>query len=83
MRPRELVADVVVEAHVGVLVVGHAPVEQEDVEALVEQELDERVARAQVEDVGPVDQGETSSETSSAPVARRVSRIAAGIASQT
>ena len=56
--PRQLVADVGVEAHVGVLVAGHAPVEQEDVVALLEQELDERVARAQVEDVGPVDQRE-------------------------
>ena len=45
-------------APVGVLVARHAPVEQEDVEALLEQELDERVARAQVEDVGPVDQRE-------------------------
>ena len=37
---------------------GHAPVDEEDVVALVEQELDERVARAQVEDVGPVDERE-------------------------
>src|SRR3954462_11968988 len=55
---RDLVADVVVEALVGVRLVGDAPVEQEDVVALVDQELDERVARAQVEDVRPVDEGE-------------------------
>ena len=55
---RDLVAHVVLEAQVGVLLVGHAPVEQEDVVALVEQELDERVARAQVEDVGAVDERE-------------------------
>ena len=48
--PRQLIADVVVEAHVGVLVAGLAPVEQEHVVALLEQELDERVARTQVED---------------------------------
>ena len=47
----QLVADVELEALVGVLVVGHAPVEQQDVEALVEQELDERVPGPQVEDV--------------------------------
>ena len=57
-RRRDLVAHVVLEAEVGVGLVGHAPVEQEDVVALVEQELDERVARAQVEDVGAVDEGE-------------------------
>ena len=56
--PRQRVADVVVEAGLAVLVVRDAPVEQIDVEALVEQVLDERVPRPQVEDVGPVDQRE-------------------------
>jgi hypothetical protein len=56
--PSQLVADVPVQAAIGVLVVGHAPVARVDVEALVEQLLDERIARAQVEDVGAVDQRE-------------------------
>src|SRR3954453_9301809 len=55
---RDLVADVVVEPEVVVGLVRDAPVEQEDVVALVDQELDERVPAAQVEDVGPVDEGE-------------------------
>src|SRR4051812_1401524 len=53
-----LVADVVDEPEVVVGLVGDAPVEQEDVVALLDEELDERVAAAQVEDVGPVDEGE-------------------------
>ena len=57
-RPWQLVADVVIQAHVGVLVAGHAPVEQEHVIALLEQELNKRVARPQIEDVGAVDQRE-------------------------
>ena len=56
--PRQRVADVVLEAGVRVLVVGHAPVEQVHVEALVEEELDERMPRPQVEHVRPVDQRE-------------------------
>ena len=56
--PRQRVADVVIEAGLGVLVVRDAPVEQIDVEAFVEQVLHERVPRAQVEDFGPVDQRE-------------------------
>ena len=58
IAPRERVADEVVEPDVGVLVAGHAPVDQEDVVALVEQVLDERVPGPQVEDVRPVDQRE-------------------------
>src|SRR3954447_1812814 len=55
---RDLVADVVVEALVVVGLVRDAPVEEEDVVALLDQELDERVPAAQVEDVRPVDERE-------------------------
>ena len=57
-RPVQLVADVLGEPHLGVLVIGDAPVDEEHVEAFREQELDERAALAQVEDLGPVDQRE-------------------------
>src|SRR6185295_19546379 len=46
------------EPLVGVALVRDAPVEEEDVVALVEEELDERVALPQVEDVGAVDERE-------------------------
>ena len=52
------VADVVVQADVASPPRRGRPSRQEDVVALVEQVLHERVPRAQVEDVGPVDQRE-------------------------
>ena len=57
-RPVQLVADELGEPHLRVLFIGHAPVHEEHVESLREQELDERAASAQVEDLRPVDQRE-------------------------
>ncbi len=54
----QLVADELGEPHVGVRLVGDAPVDEEHVVSLLEQELDERVPGPQVEDLGPVDQRE-------------------------
>src|SRR3954465_14090434 len=75
-RRRDLVADVVVEPQVVVGLVRDAPVEHEDVEALLEQELDERVAPAQVEDVGPVDEREDEQDR------HRVAALRAAVAVQ-
>ena len=51
------VEHVVLEPQAAVLGPGRAPVDHVDVEAAVEQELDQAVARRQVEDVGLADQG--------------------------
>ena len=56
--PVQLVADVILEPHLRVLFAGHAPVDEKHVEPLAEQKLDQRTARAQIEDLGPVDQRE-------------------------
>ena len=53
--PRDVVEDVVLEAHVGVFVAGGSPVEQIYVVALVAEELYEGIARHQVQYVGLVD----------------------------
>ncbi len=55
-RPVQLVADELGESHVRVGLVGDPPVEEEDVEAFGEQELDERVALAQIEYLRTIDQ---------------------------
>ena len=57
-RPVQLVAHELGEPHVGVLFIGDAPIDEEHVEPLLEQELDERAARPEVEDLRPVDQRE-------------------------
>jgi hypothetical protein len=63
----QLVAHVVSDPEVGVLRTGHAPADEENVEALAEQELHERVPRAQVEDLGPVDEGEDEQDRDGVP----------------
>ena len=57
-RPVQLIAHELGESHLGVLFVGDAPIDKEDVESLREHELDERVSSSQVEDLGPIDERE-------------------------
>src|SRR5215212_1937847 len=55
--PWQIIEDVVLEGEVPVLVAGDAPVEHVDVESLTDKILDKAVARHEVEDIGPVDEG--------------------------
>ena len=67
----KLFADVLLETDVGVLFVRVAPVDQEHVVALVQEVLDERRTRPQVEDVRPIDEGEHQQHRNRMPTIAR------------
>jgi len=75
-QPVQLVANVILEPHVRVLLVRHAPVDEKHVESLFKQELDQRAARRRSKICGRLIIANTSNNGQRATAARSGSGIA-------